>query len=188
MKKLTRILAAVFALVCMISAMAVTASAAVNSQVYVGVSNNGQGFIYDSNSDPKLKTGEVDVKVPAPELNMMPVKPGTPIEPAPFVSNGCTCCKDCTCKDCACGKPGGSCQDCACCKNGCKDCACCKDCTCKNCNCCKDGCKDCDCCKGGSCGKQDNRFPGEYKDWDYIMSHQPGAQPQDPAITPTLLK
>ena len=108
MKKFTKILAAVFALVCMVSAMAVTASA--KSSLYVGASNNGQGFVYDSEANPKLQTGAVQVK--APTVPVPTVCPAPATAPAP-----CCCCK----KDCGCCQPGGK-------------CTCGKDCKCQCCN------------------------------------------------------
>lgn len=133
MKKFTKILVAILALACMVSVMAVSASAAVKSEVYVGASNNGQGFVFDSNGSPKLQTGKVDVKVPEVQVPQV-----TFAVPAP---------QNCGCKNCQCG-PNCGCQQ----------------------------------------GQPGNKFPGEYKDWDYIMSHQPNAQtaPKQPVAATQL--
>lgn len=77
MKKFTKILVAILALACMVSVMAVSASAAVKNEVYVAASNNGEGFVFDSNANPKLQTGKVDVKVPEPEFQVYVVGPKT---------------------------------------------------------------------------------------------------------------
>lgn len=132
MKKFTKILVGILALACMVSVMAVSASAAVKSEVYVGASNNGQGFVFDSNANPKLQTGKVDVKVPEVQVPSFPA-------PAP---------QNCGCTNCQCG-PNCGCQQ----------------------------------------TQPGNKFPGEYKDWDYIMSHQPNAQtaPKQP-VAATQLK
>lgn len=142
MKKFTKILVAILALACMVSVMAVSASAAVKSEVYVGASNNGQGFVFDSNANPKLQTGKVDVKVPEVQVPQVTFTvPGAPVPGYPAPQN-------CGCTNCQCG-PNCGCQQ----------------------------------------AKPGNKFPGEYKDWDYIMSHQPNAQtaPKQP-VAATQLK
>lgn len=126
MKKITKILVTVLALACMVSVMAVSASAAPKTELYIGASNNGQGFVFDSNGNPKLQTGKVDVKVPQTQDFAVPDFPAAPV-PA---------------------------QD-------------------QNCGCKKDS-------------KQSNLFPGEFKDWDYIMSHQPGAKTPAAPTTSTI--
>lgn len=108
MKKFTKILVAILALACMVSVMAVSASAAVKNEVYVAASNNGEGFVFDSNADPKLQTGKVDVKVPQPDFQVYVIAPANQAVPASGQSS-----------------------------------------TQKN---------------------NANVFPGEYKDWDYIMN------------------
>lgn len=136
MKKITKILVAVLALACMVSVMAVSASAAPKTELYIGASNNGQGFVFDSNGNPKLQTGKVDVKVPQPQDFAVPDFPAAPV---PAQTQNCGC-KNCTCKDCGCKKDS----------------------------------------------KQNNLFPGEYKDWDYIMSHQPAAKTPAAPTTSTI--
>lgn len=136
MKKFTKILVAVLALACMVSVMAISVSAAPKTELYIGASNNGQGFVFDSNSNPKLKTGKVDVKVPQTQDFAFP---GFPTAPTASQAKNCGC----------------------------------QNCTCTNCG----------------CSQQNNLFPGEYKDWDYIMSHQPSAKtPAAPTTGTTTLK
>ncbi len=66
MKKFTKILTAVLCLATMFSMMAVTASA--KTTVYSAAAINGQGYVFDSEADPKLQTGKVDIKTP--DLNV----------------------------------------------------------------------------------------------------------------------
>lgn len=138
MKKITKILVAVLALACMVSVMAVSASAAPKTELYIGASNNGQGFVFDSNGNPKLQTGKVDVKAPQTQDFAIPDFPAVPVSAQ---AQNCGC-KDCTRKDCGYKKDT----------------------------------------------KQNNLFPGEYKDWDYIMSHQPAAKAPAAQTTSTTLK
>lgn len=104
-KHLSKIFALVLALAAVLSISVICASAApIEHHSYFGASVNGNGFVYDSDANPKFQSGKVDVKMPE------------------------SCSKDCTCPVCTCGK------DCPCCKDGkccCAEGKCtCKDCKC----------------------------------------------------------
>lgn len=77
----------------MMSVLAVSASAKpVECHKYAAVSVNGNGFVYDSDADPKLKTGKVEVKEPEmPKFDDLKVEqPQVPTVTAPDTTDAKT--------------------------------------------------------------------------------------------------
>ena len=92
-KQISRILGFLLCLAAMMSVLAVSASAKpVECHKYAAVSVNGNGFVYDSDADPKLKTGKVEVKEPEmPKFDDLKVEqPQVPTVTAPDTTDAKT--------------------------------------------------------------------------------------------------